>query len=143
MYYFLDWKKCKDEDESLKKVSSELRDLLDSAARFPPAFAISRSRMENYSRKNTHTKDKYDKKSQDIIKSTIEDCRAKKYVFAKAKRNELGYIYSDDYYWLLKITNNDNEALVHWVSDDYYIYENPISYFKLSEVEIEQLEKNG
>jgi len=131
-----------EEDCSLAKVSNKLRNLLDSAMRFPPAFAISRALMETDSKKNIYTKEEYDKKYQDIIRNTIEECRTKKYVFAQAKRNEVGYVNSGEYYWLLKIVKNGG-AMVSWVSDDYYIYENPISYFELTVLEIERLEKNA
>jgi len=132
-----------EEDGKYELISDLLVGLLDSASRFPPIYAISKYRMEKETKSNKFTKMEFDARFCEIIKVCIDECKSKQYVFAKAREDEIGYLYANEYYWVLRSNNENGKLVVSWVSDDYYIYQIPASNFELSIDELCILEKNA
>jgi len=124
---------CEIEDSSnlsnVYSVSDALYEIIDSGKDYPPALAIAREKIEEESEKHTGNISKQE--FLDLYKSILEDLLKnqinQKFFLCKAIQTESGYLYSGGYYWIVGYSTNDEQIL--WVSRDYQLYRNHLSYF--------------
>lgn len=132
-----------DDDEEYTRVGKPLKAMLNSVSKYPPAYAISKLKMENESQCRAFTKKEFESKFCEVIEQSILEARDRKYVFSKAVNEECGYLVKGEYYWILSASFENHDHVVRWISDDNFIYRNKASYFSLSEEELNVLLRNA
>ncbi len=121
-----------------KPVSEELEALIDSGRRYPPALAIARDQMNHLFHGQRPSQDEFAEAYAKEIQSRLANQHKAPYLLAQVTRTELGYLYSPEWYWALRIKGDP--PMVYWVSDDYFVYRNPLSDFDLTDEQIERLQ---
>lgn len=117
-----------------EKVSDEIYGLIESAKHFPPALAIGRDKVEEHIEDNFKdhpTKTEFLEVYKDILKDVLVNQRSSNYFICKAKDTESGYLYKDEFYWIVNYSNSERQ--VYWISRDYFVYQNHIDYFDVEE----------
>lgn len=116
--------------DQVSLVDEELEVLLYSANGYPPALALTRDDFEEfcYERKNL-SKEDFSNIFKNILKQHLQLQRYNQFFLAEAKVDEEDYIVKGAYYWIVGFDFESSE--VEWVSDDFYVYQNPCSDFGL------------
>ncbi len=60
------------------------------------------------------------------------------YMLVQARVEEIGYLHVPEWQWVLGLSATDSNV-VRWVSDDYFVYCNPISNFVFTDAQLEIL----
>jgi hypothetical protein len=107
--------------------------LLQSAERYPPALALAvadlrRAGDPGWGPATISTR---------LVGALRRHLRAqsrKPFVLAEARASETGYLTRGEFYWILEYLKRSTSGrpLVRWVSDDFNVYVNPASDFKLT-----------
>ena len=114
--------------DSVEPVPEEIELLLFSARGYPPAIALTRDDVEEFCLERTNiSKEEFSDLFKRILKQHLELQRFNQYFLAEAAVDEEDYLVKEAFYWVVGYDQENNE--VQWVSDDYYLYQNPISDF--------------
>ena len=115
-------------------VSNELKLLIESAKRFPPVLALTR---DDISHKFVDINPSLPQFQSAIIKSLkrrLNISSKRRFFLVEATNSEIGYLYESEWYWVIGVSKD--KSLLYWVSDDYFIYTNPISSFNISDEQL-------
>jgi hypothetical protein len=113
-------------------VDHELDQLLFSAVRYPPALALARPAFERDARPHWSPK-RLAATFADLLRLHLRAQHRSHFVLAEALVDELGYLTSGEFVWLLTLTRDHGKHdLVRWVSSDFQIYTNPARHFRIS-----------
>ena len=123
-------------------VSDELEALLESGKRYPPAIAITRDTVSRVYRNRKPTLQDFSATLVETLKTNLANQSVAGYILAPASQEEIGYISKSEWYWVLQISKSDPN-LIHWVSDDYFIYSNAITDFELTDEQIRNLKEKS
>jgi len=120
-----------------KPVDAELEALVWSGKRYPPALAIARHDMTHQFDSHRPTQDEFAKAYAVSIRSRLSEQAQAPFLMARALRGCGIDLAPGEWYWVLRVRG---EPLVaSWVSDDYFVYQAPVSHFDLTDEQIEQL----
>jgi len=119
--------------QNVHEVPEELETLIMSAEDYPPALALTRDRAEKESPPECN-QETFSAILIQILTEELEKQTESKYFLAKAIKDEIGYLCSGGYYWIVGYDPIDK--FVSWVSWDFFVYRNPIGDFELSEEEL-------
>jgi len=116
--------------ESIELVPEELEILLYSANSYPPALALARDDIE-VSCKNMEniSKEVFCQMFSSILKQHLQLQRHSAHFLAESLIDEEDYLVKGAFYWIVGFDPEYNE--VEWVSDNFYVYQNPVSDFGL------------
>jgi len=64
------------------------------------------------------------------------------YMLVQARVEEIGYLHVPEWQWVLGLSAKDPNV-VRWVSDDYFVYTNPISNFAFSDEQLRILRRRS
>lgn len=117
-------------NDYIQPIGEELDVLLYSAASYPPAIALAREDLEIALRKmkNVSKKD-FEDMFKNILKQYLQLQKHSGHFLAESLENDEDYLIKGAFYWVIGYDHLNDE--VKWVSDDYYIYENPSKSFGL------------
>lgn len=132
---------CNNQYQPHRPTNEKLAYLIYSAYGYPPALAIARSRIGKYFKNDKPEIDQFEERYTLILESLLSEIANAGYFMAAAQEEEIGYLRSGEWYWLLGIDHCE-PANAYWVSDDYFIYKNPITDFILSAQQIQTLKQN-
>lgn len=117
-------------NEYIQPISEELDILLYSASSYPPAIAIAREDLEVSLRKMKNvSREDFSDMFQNILKQYLQLQKHSGHFLAEALEDDEDYMIKGAFYWIIGYDQVSDE--VKWVSDDYYIYENPAKSFGL------------
>ncbi|MBK9714628.1 MAG: hypothetical protein IPO81_25450 [Kouleothrix sp.] len=127
---------------SLRPVSQALYALLISAEHYPPALALTQAYFERQlftsnSQIATPTLETFDHQIQQVLCEHLKHQPYARYVLAEAIVDEPGYLMRGVYYWI--IGYDPHNCTVHWIADDYIIYQNSCDNFDLAAVNLDNL----
>jgi hypothetical protein len=140
---------CSFDDETEDRGSAvPVPDLLDgliaSGERYPPAIAITRNEVCQFNPVSIPGKSEF---IEMCVKRLFHhlDCQGTaSYFLAKATRHQMGYLCKDEYYWIVRYVNDEeNPHSALWVSSDFCIYINPLSDFVIEKDALESLKANA
>ncbi len=128
-----------DEDSvAFERVYDELELLLDSAKGYPPAIAIS---FHNANAKWPISKSEYSQLLIELLKQNLRNQEIDGFILAEAIVEDPVYLCKGEFVWLVGFYPETDEVL--WVSDDYYLYRNPVSNFKIKTEQLKKITVNG
>ncbi|MBC7475364.1 MAG: hypothetical protein H7263_13825 [Candidatus Sericytochromatia bacterium] len=117
-------------DDFIELVSEELDILIYSATTYPAAIAQAREEMEISCRKmGVISREVFSEMFKDILRQYLQLQQHSPNFLAESLIDEEEYLSKGGFYWIVGFDAVNNE--VRWVSDDYYIYENPVEDFGL------------
>ena len=108
-----------------------------SAERYPPAFALARNIVAEEFDGQVVTDEMFCARYAECLRDIMRQQEGAPYVLAEAINDELGYLQSGQYYWVVRYLRGAEK--VAWVSDDFHVYHNPASDFALSAAQLERL----
>ena len=113
-------------------VPDPLSSLMSSGERYPPAIAIARGVVERphdgFSRADFITR------LAERLQELLDDQPNSPYFLARCVVTGVGYKSADSYYWIVGWrVLRDGEIMVKWVSDDCFIYGDPLDNFDVTE----------
>jgi hypothetical protein len=111
-------------------VSDELEALICSGKRYPPALAIARAEMNRIFHTYQPDQQEFSEAYAKAIQSRLALQHEAPYFMAKAVSGDGIDLVPGELFWLLRIKGDP--PMASWVSDDFFIYENPISDFELT-----------
>jgi hypothetical protein len=109
-------------------VSAELKELIDCSKRYAPALALAR---DDVSEKGHSTPDAFLAAYQDRLRDHLRQQPVAGYFLAEVVEGETGYTSAGGFCWIVSYTTSDTGGTVGWVSDDYFVYHDPTSKFRL------------
>jgi len=137
-----EWKlyQCSYDDEKVNinnPVNNELKLLLYSAERFPPALALTREDISHKFENNNPPLSEFQSAIIESLKNRLSMLSRRTFFFLETSTDEIGYMNKSEWYWVIRAAKD--KSLLYWISNDYFIYTNPISYFKISDEQLEVL----
>ena len=133
---------CEFDDSSMSSkvecISEDLFEIIESAKHYPPALAIAREEIEREFEKfpDKLSKGVFLERYKTILVDLIKNQPNQKYIISEAVQTESGYLYKGGYYWI--VDYSPYEEQITWVSRDYQLYKNHISYFKIAPITLVQ-----
>lgn len=116
--------------EHIEAVNIDLEILLFSSKGYPPAIAFMREDIEVFIEKTEEiSKDSFIELILKLLKKHLQLQKHSPYFLSEAMVDEEDYLIKGAFYWIVGFNPETSE--VEWVSEDYYIYENPASDFGL------------
>ena len=126
------------EDNTIELVPEELDILLYSSTTYPPAIALAREEIEITARKMGNiTREFFTEMFSKILKQYLQLQKYSPNFLAESLIDEDDYLSKGGFYWIIGFDTETND--VKWVSDDYYIYENPAEDFGLDPQKLRNL----
>lgn len=120
--------------QRIRRVPEQLATLIASGESYPPALALARTQVGRHFSGQSPSQRTF---AQFYIACLQRHLRAQKdapYILAEATRQEIGYLESGEFCWVLEYgTNKQGQDVVWWVSDDYHVYTNLAEDFILSD----------
>jgi hypothetical protein len=117
-------------NDSIELVNEELEILLYSANYYPPALALARADLEISCKDLSNiSKELFSEIFSKILKKHLQLQRFSSYFLAQSQVEEEDYLVKGAFYWITGFDQETNE--VEWVSDSFYIFQNPASDFGL------------
>jgi hypothetical protein len=117
-------------DDSIELVEEELEILLYSANFYPPALALAREDLEIACKKlKSISKEIFTDLFSNILRKHLQLQRFSSHFLAESQIDEEDYLVKGAFYWIIGFDPEINE--VEWVTDNFYIYENPAADFGL------------
>lgn len=102
--------------------------LIESGKKYPPALAISKAAVAI----------KFENKEPSLSEFTDFFCNKlfyylsqqsnSNYRLLQAVNDDLGYLSKGEWYWIIDEFDSE-KSVVRWISDDFHIYQNPITDF--------------
>ena len=126
-----------DDWASQHRVDDWLAALIESGKRYPPALAFSRQRVQTTFENSTPSREKFAREYGGLVELRLAQQQESRFLLARARRDEIGYLTKGEWYWVTNVTVEP--AIVSWVSDDYFFYNNPLEDFELSEAQCQFL----
>ena len=121
--------------------SPELASLIERAKEYPPALALARDDLSKSRGVRLGGPEEMASFYRSALSLRLSERDSARYVRARARRQELGYLDEGDVCWLLSA--NLSARTVQWVSTDYFVYTNPIDDFEISDTELAELSGRG
>lgn len=118
-------------------VSDELARLIWSGKRYPPALALARDELARAFASHRPNKEEFARAYADAILSRLSQQAEAPYFLARALGGDGIDLTPGEWYWILRIQKSP--VAVYWVSDDYFIYQNPLSDFELTNDQVDRL----
>ena len=120
-------------------VSNELKLLIDSGKRFPPSLAFVRDDISRKFEKTNPTLIEFQSAIVDSLRRKLSMLSRRNFFLIETFNDEIGYRSKSEWYWVVAVSKD--KSLLYWVSDDYFIYSNPIGDFKISNEQLEILSR--
>lgn len=121
--------------DSFQNVPENLKLLLHSAQQFPPALALSRQDLEKENDLSDITQESYANLLADRLKTHLKNQSSMNCVRAQAKEDCLiGYLFKGQYAWVIAYEPNRKELF--WVTGDFFIYNDSVELFDISEEQL-------
>ncbi|MFZ5832451.1 MAG: hypothetical protein ACOY3P_20380 [Planctomycetota bacterium] len=111
----------------VRALPGNVRDAIESAQQYPPAFALARNDLEGRSKSELSTPEAFMNAYRQALLRHLRGQGGHGFLLAEAVGEESGYLYRGCFYWVLDL--DPSTQTVRWVSDDYFIYENPAADF--------------
>ena len=121
----------------VRQIDEQLRELIWSAERYPPALALARDQISEAFADREPTDVEFCDVYRKLLIEHMRQQHVAPYVFAEAVADEPGYLAAGQFYWVLRYLRGSDA--VKWVSADYWVYENPMSDFVLSSGQLSKL----
>lgn len=102
---------------------------MESGEVYPPALALARAELSNCPAGRFATPEAFMQYYGDALRRHLRQQPHAGFVLAEAVRDEVGYLARGRFYWILGVQSA--AQVVQWVSDDYFVYENPAADFDL------------
>ena len=118
-------------------VNNELKLLLYSAERFPPALALTRDDISRKFKSTNPTLSEFQSAIITSLKSRLNILSRRRFLLLETASDEIGYLGKSEWYWVIGVSKD--KSSLYWISDDYFVYTNPISHFKISDEQLEIL----
>lgn len=121
-----------------ERVPARLECLLRSAKRYYPAIALALSFFECHPSQTPDDRELYAERLANEIERHLMAQQEAPYFLARATKHCLsGYRFAGEYVWV--VGYDPYRRLVFWVTDDYYVYDSPISHFDVDEARLRLL----
>ena len=117
---------------------SVLSALISSGMRYPPALALARDEMSRRFRTHEPSVEEFEDAMVESLSRHLSDQFDAGYMLVQARVEEIGYLHVPEWQWVLGLSTKD-PSMVRWVSDDYFVYCNPISNFVFSDAQLRAL----
>ncbi len=125
-------------NDSIEPVSEELEILLYSAKNYPPAMALARDDMEIACKSLTNiSKEVFNEMFKNILKQHLQLQKHSSHFLAESMVDDEDYLIKGAFYWVIGFDPDSNE--IEWVSDDYFIYQNPVADFGLDPLKLRNM----
>lgn len=121
----------------VQMVSAEIAAIIESARSYPPALGLARDEMEEIPGGAQRDRRAFAELYSQSVARHFSLQGAAPYVLAEAVGDEPGYLSHGQKYWVVRYLRGANE--VRWVSEDFQIYRNPVSDFRLSAEQLASL----
>jgi len=121
----------------LEPVPARLDVLLQSAERYPPALALSRRDLKRQFSDHVPKRAEFVARWASSLRRHLRRQHETPYVLAEARVDEVGYLTACEFYWIVAFRAASRTVL--WVSADYFVYENPVTHFRLTEEQLRRL----
>jgi hypothetical protein len=122
-------------------VKEDLRELIESALRYPPALAIARDDVERKAGPAWGA-ERLAAAYATALRRVMRSQPMAPFVLAEAVVEEIGYASAGNFYWVLRYIpplHRGEVGTVNWVSGDYFIYTNRASDFRLTQAMLNRL----
>lgn len=126
-----------DFSERVQAVSADIEAVLESGRRYPPALALARDEASMFPDGAKIGRVEFASRYAGRVIHHLDRQPAAPYVMAEAVVDEPGYLSRGQRYWVLRSLRGLGE--VRWVSDDFQVYQNAASDFRLSASQLETL----
>lgn len=113
----------------------ELAALISSGMRYPPALALARKEISLMFRTEEASLEGFESAMVESLRRHLTHQFDAGYMLVQSRVEELGYVHVPEWYWVLRLSKKDCNSVM-WVSDDYFVYCNPISNFAFSEAQL-------
>jgi hypothetical protein len=131
---------CDNEVDLLERaapVPTDLEEILESGRRYPPALALARDDATQFVDGPGMSRADFVARYAERVVHHLNRQRNAPYLIGEAVVEEPGYLRCGQWYWVLRYLRGTNE--VRWVSDDFQVYQNAASDFRLSANELDRL----
>ncbi len=115
----------------------DIEAILESARRYPPALALARDEASGFPAGAKMTRADFAARYAQRVAHHLDRQPEAPYLIAEAVVEEPGYLSRGQRYWVLRYLRGSNE--VRWVSDDFHVYQNAVSDFRLSASQLDRL----
>ena len=105
--------------------------LIESGKRYPPALALARNDVTRAFAETAPSRADLRGKYAEALRARLNRQADAPYVLVEAARDEIGYLRRGEWYWVLRLRTALSGIVASWVSDDYFVYENPVEDFVL------------
>ena len=119
-----------DSSERVQPVSADIESILESGRRYPPALALARNDASVLPGSPSMSRHDFAGRYAQRVVYHLSRHPEAPYLIAEAVVDEPGYLSRGQRYWVLRYLRGANE--VRWVSDDFQIYQNAASDFRLT-----------
>jgi len=133
-----------DEDDAWSPenpVSDELAGLIESAKRYPPAMGLAREEVCQVFGDHRPSQAEFARAYGVALRTHLSRQHESPYVMAAAMTDEVGYLTSGEWYWVLEVSGSP--PVVSWVSADFQILSNDLSDFDLTGMQLKRLGYSG
>jgi hypothetical protein len=110
-------------------ISGEAAAAIQAARQYPPALAAAREAVDSAPAR-VGDGDSFVALYVCAATEALAGRDSDDWQLASSVRDDLGYLRCGERYWVRPVP--DQAGLVSWVSDDYFVYRNPLSDFDLS-----------
>lgn len=119
----------------------ELAALISSGMRYPPALALAREEIALMFRTVGSSLEGFESAMVESLRRHLGQQFEAGYMLVQSRVEEFGYLHVPEWQWVLGLSKQDCNS-VRWVSDDYFVYCNPISNFAFSEAQLWALRRD-
>jgi hypothetical protein len=123
--------------EQVQAVPTDIESVLESGRRYPPALALARDEAAMFPDGATIDRVAFAIRYAERVVHHLNRQPDAPYMIAEAVVHERGYLNRGQHYWVLRYLRGEGE--VRWVSDDFQVYQNQASNFRLSADQLEAL----
>ncbi len=132
------YKFSEDIDSGIYRVPIELSTLLYAAKGYPPALALTRHKILRILQpKQKISIEDFLSLYKHVITYYLRLQPLYQFILAETYNKNASHLAPEGFYWV--IGYDTVKSIVNWVSEDYFIYENPISDFILTSEKIHHL----
>lgn len=111
-------------------VSNTLRTLVHSAKMYPPAMALARDYLSRKFANRKPTRMQFERAYASTLRNHLKYQDKARFRLVEAVADEVGYLTRGGFYWAVRY--DEATKCVSWVSDDFFIYRNPVTDFKIN-----------
>jgi|GEM_PF-3091737 len=122
------------------ELEPELANLLASAERYPPALALARADLKTKFRDAIPSQKEFAAALEIALKALFAEQPTAGYLLAESNCCEPGYLSPGQWQWIVAATKSSPQE-VWWVSDDFFMYRNRASDFRLTAEQLAALPK--